>query len=175
MTEKVLVIHDVPLSYKPADQISSFYAGDRTARCKGCFGCWLKTPGECVMHDGSEHIGSVMAQSKEVWIFSSILYGGFSMETKRVLDRCIPGVLPFFTWRHKRMHHCARYNNSPVFHIVFYNTETISEREKLLAEKIASAVSVNMNCSECSVKFVPGLPGRKEASDIENSIYCSQS
>lgn len=96
MEEGFLVIHDTELPVKAEYADSFFFAGNRRVRCRGCFGCWLKTPGECVMHDGSQHIGSRMARSREVWIFSKILYGGFSAEVKRILDRCIPGVLPFF-------------------------------------------------------------------------------
>ncbi len=155
--EKVLVIYDSEVAPEAINNARFFFAGKRIARCKGCFGCWLKTPGECVMHDGSEHIGALMEKSKDVWIFSQILYGGFSIEVKRVLDRCIPGVLPFFAWRHKRMHHRARYENRPAFHIVFYNTQYSTEKEKVLAEKCARAMAVNMNCRDCSVLFVPGL------------------
>lgn len=161
MEKDILVIHDVELP-SAIDHAQFFFAGNKTARCKGCFGCWLKTPGECVMHDGSEQIGSMMAKSKEVWIFSKILYGGFGVEIKRVLDRCIPGVLPFFTWRHKRMHHSARYGNQPDFYIVFYNADQATEQEKALAEKCAKAMAINMNGSSCSVQFVPGLPGGRE-------------
>ncbi len=158
MLQNTLVIHDIALPPAHKENTLFFFAGNKTVRCKGCFGCWLKTPGECVMHDGSEHIGSIMLQSKEVWIFSKILYGGFSVEIKRVLDRCIPGILPFFTWRHHRMHHCPRYPNRPVFHVVFYHADTATEKEKLLAEKNANAVAVNMNCSGCTVTFLRNVP-----------------
>lgn len=158
MKRERLIIYDLKIKKESDETTACFYADSRTVRCKGCFGCWMKTPGECVMHDGSEHIGSLMAQSKEVWIYSRILYGGFSMEVKRVLDRCIPGVLPFFTWRKQRMHHVPRYLIQPRFHIVFYDSASVSSQEKELAKRAAEAMSVNMNASAYEVTFLDGMP-----------------
>ena len=30
--------------------------------CIGCFGCWVKTPGQCVIHDGYENTGIDMSK-----------------------------------------------------------------------------------------------------------------
>ncbi len=161
MNLPITVICDTELPHN--DESARFFdARSKAARCTGCFGCWLKTPGECVMHDGTEHIGSTIAKSEQVWIFSEIVYGGFSAAVKRVLDRCIPSVLPFFSRRHARMHHAARYPNRPAFHIVFHHAECATEQERALAEKTARAMAINFNCSECTVQFVQGAPSGKE-------------
>lgn len=34
------------------DDLEVLPSGKRMARCVGCFGCWLKTPGRCVLQDG---------------------------------------------------------------------------------------------------------------------------
>lgn len=162
MSHRTLVIHDVELPGASCGHADFFFAKSKAARCKGCFGCWLKTPGECVMHDGSEHIGALMAQSDEVYIVSAMLYGGFSLEIKRVLDRCIPGVLPFFTRRNGRMHHAPRYRSAPRFHVVFYGSECASERERALAPRIAQAMAVNMNAADCDVTLIEGMPRGEE-------------
>ena len=157
MNYSQIIIQDFQQDFS-RNSTRNIFAGNQTARCKGCFGCWLKTPGECVMKDGSEMVGSYIAQTNRVIIASEILYGGFSIPVKRMLDRSIPCVLPFFKWRNKRMHHMPRYKNQPSFHIYFYNSHTASEQEKILAEKVAKAMAINFNCSTCQVTFLDNQP-----------------
>ncbi|MDU3351391.1 MAG: flavodoxin family protein, partial [Clostridium sp.] len=64
--------------------------------CIGCFGCWLKTPGACVIRDKYGDMGEYLSKCDEVIIISECVYGGFSPFVKNVLDRSISYVLPFF-------------------------------------------------------------------------------
>lgn len=43
--------------------------------CIGCFGCWVKTPGKCVIHDGFEDTGVLMSQCHELIFISKCYYG----------------------------------------------------------------------------------------------------
>lgn len=139
-----------------------FYAGPKTVRCKGCFDCWLKIPGRCCMADRSETIGSRIAVTEKVIFVSRSIYGGFSAPVKRVLDRSIPGVLPFFRWIGGRMHHVPRYQSQPDMEIHFYAAEDITQKERGLAEKAAQAMALNFNASSVSVTFWDALPDLKE-------------
>lgn len=147
-------------------QITSIYVGQKAAKCKGCFGCWLKTPGECVMHDGSEHIGSVLMSSDQIYILSRSCYGGFSIEMKRILDRCIPGVLPFFRYVDRKMHHVPRFGNKPDYKIAFYEMGECTGQEKETAVKAAKAMSVNFNAKSCKVVLFDGEITAKEAVEL---------
>ncbi len=84
-------------------------ANASAAFCRGCFGCWLKTPGCCVIKDRLQTIAAQIGCCKEVIILSRCCYGGFSSGVKRVLDRAIAVSLPFFTYRGGRVHHICRY------------------------------------------------------------------
>ena len=64
--------------------------------CMGCFGCWIKTPGQCVVKDGYETMGSILSRADTVTIISQCYYGGYSPFVKNVLDRSISFLLPFF-------------------------------------------------------------------------------
>ena len=54
--------------------------------CIGCFGCWLKTPGRCVLKDGYEDMGKLLSQCEELIIISECIYGSYSPIIRNVLD-----------------------------------------------------------------------------------------
>ena len=114
------------------------------------------------MADRSETIGSRIAVTDTVVIVSKSIYGGFSTPVKRVLDRSIPGVLPFFRWIHGRMHHVPRYKTQPNMDIYFYAAESMTEKEITLAEKAAKAMTINFNAKHVNVTFLNSLPDLKE-------------
>ena len=73
--------------------------------CKGCWACWVKTPGVCIQKDD---MGDIL---KKIWecdllIFASPLYVDcVSGQLKVFMDRMIPGLMPNFVkidgvWRH---------------------------------------------------------------------------
>lgn len=147
-------------------QLISIYAGKKTAKCRGCFGCWLKTPGECIIRDGREHLGSAMMSCDKVYIFSRSCYGGFSVEIKRLLDRCIPGVLPFFRYIERKIHHVPRFKSKPEYIIAFYDMADCTKDEKETAVKAAKAMSVNFNAKSCKVALFDDEITEKEAADL---------
>jgi multimeric flavodoxin WrbA len=79
--------------------------------CQGCFECWVKTPGECKTDDNGRAIAKKIVQSNLIIHFTPIIFGGYSSELKKVLDRFIPTILPFFTSRNRETHHKYRYDN----------------------------------------------------------------
>lgn len=159
MNDEKLIIQDLD----PAlDEGIFFYAGPKTVRCKGCFDCWLKMPGTCCIADRSETVGSRIAVTETVVIVTRSIYGGFSAPVKRVLDRSIPGVLPFFRWVHGRMHHVPRYRSQPAMEIFFYGVQDMTEKERILAGKAARAMAVNFNARSVSLSFLASPPDLKE-------------
>ena len=45
---------------------------DRIKHCIGCFGCWVKTPGICVIKDGYGDLGKLYAECDELIVKSAI-------------------------------------------------------------------------------------------------------
>lgn len=79
--------------------------------CIGCFGCWVKTPGKCVIHDGYEGTGIDMGKCTEMILISRCCYGSVSPFVKTVQDRAISYINPDFVMRKGKMHHKRRYKN----------------------------------------------------------------
>lgn len=80
------------------------------ADCTSCFGCWIKTPGKCVINDDAQQIICKMPLSDLIVYVTPIVFGGYSYELKKVLDRQICGILPFFKDIKGELHHPQRYD-----------------------------------------------------------------
>jgi multimeric flavodoxin WrbA len=82
----------------------------KIADCVGCFGCWVKTPGLCVIDDPAREIAAKLAQTDLLIYVSPIVFGGYSYELKKALDRQIPTLLPFMKKYKGENHHPLRYD-----------------------------------------------------------------
>lgn len=110
--------------------------------CIGCFGCWVKTPGMCVIHDGYEGTGADMGKCLELIIVSKCCYGSVSPFVKMVQDRAISYIHPDFVMRKGEMHHKRRYQNVISMTAHLYG-ENITEKEKETAQKLMQANADN--------------------------------
>ena len=120
--------------------------------CIGCFGCWTKTPGECVIKDGYSLTGALMGKSDELIMISECLYGGFSEFVKKVQDRAISYVRGDFNIIDNEMRHRQRYFNKLKVTAIFYG-EDLTEGEKITARKIVEANAKNFYAKVEKVLF----------------------
>ena len=114
--------------------------------CIGCFSCWHKTPGECVIKDGYENMGKRIHQADEITVISRYTYGGFSGFVKNVFDRCLGYVLPQFEVVNGETHHQKRYAEDKPFTFIFRGGD-LSQEEKESAERYVRAVCANIRGS----------------------------
>ena len=142
-----LVIHDL----KSADwqKIEHEYEGWTVLSdnglirpCGGCFHCWNKTPGICVMKDGFENMGQLIHQAGEVVVISRYAYGGFSGFVKNVIDRCLGYVLPQFEIIGGETHHQKRYEETKAFTFIFYGP-ALTKQEQDSARRYVRALCSN--------------------------------
>lgn len=151
-----LIIHDLieqdaqPMQELPGAEL--FSANPPVKHCIGCFGCWVKTPGTCVIHDRCASLPHLLSQSGEMIILSRITYGGYSPEVKAVLDRSIGYLLPYFRLVGGEMHHCMRYDNPLQLTVHFYGTD-ISKMEQEIARRVVSANAVNFGAKNHQTFF----------------------
>lgn len=81
--------------------------------CTGCFGCWTKTPGACVVRDESAMVCRATINADLVLWASPLIMGFPSALLKRALDKSIPLVHPYFAIVEGEFHHQARYARYP--------------------------------------------------------------
>lgn len=103
---------------------------DEIGPCIGCFGCWIKTPGLCVITgDPANDIAREEMNCDAVVLLSKVTFGGFSPDVKAFLDRSIPNISPLFEIYGGKMHHVMRYEKFPCWIAVGYGESTREETE----------------------------------------------
>ncbi len=152
-----LLIHD--LDEKEWEQIAQDYRGweviapsKEIKPCVGCFGCWLKTPGECVIKDGYNRMGALIHQADELVVMSKYTYGGFSSFVKNVFDRSIGWVLPYFTIVDNEMHHKKRYPEDKKITVIFRGKD-LTKEDQADAKRYVEAVCRNFYGKIKDIRF----------------------
>jgi hypothetical protein len=83
------------------------------AYCRGCFQCWTRTPGLCRTNDAARDLTRRFIRSELVVFLTPVTFGGYSSELKKMLDRSIGLVSPFFRRIDGETHHRRRYARYP--------------------------------------------------------------
>ncbi len=118
---------------------------DTIKPCIGCFSCWIKTPGKCIIKDITTDINKDIISSDLVLYVTPVIYGCYSVAIKRTLDRLIPILLPFFKKLKGEVHHKQRYSKRPCFMMLAYNeTLTLEEKETFMALTRANATNLDI-------------------------------
>ena len=151
-----LIIYDIQNETPAAKNNDILFSANPIVKpCTGCFGCWIKTPGRCVIGDRCSDIPSYIAKCDEMILISPVLFGGYSENIKAVIDRSIPYVLPYFCIVGGEMHHKMRYKHSFMLKVLFYGE--CDDEERQIAESLVRANSVNFGAKSCDVKFFDGI------------------
>jgi len=116
----------------------------RIAPCTGCFGCWTKTPGQCVQHDDANAIPEAIVSSDLMVLLTSVTFGGYSSQLKKALDRSIPILLPFFGRYDGEVHHLPRYQRYPALVAIGVMDEP-NERAERTFRALVERNAINMH------------------------------
>ena len=120
--------------------------------CTGCFSCWHRTPGQCVIKDGYDNMGYLVHHAEEVHIISCYTYGTISSFVKNVFDRSLGYVLPQFEIVNGESHHQKRYDEDKPFTFIFYGPE-LTEAEQESARRYALSACTNFRTHVKDVLF----------------------
>ncbi len=163
----MLLLHD--LEYKDFNKISGWFPGsieifskdlDNIKSCLGCFNCWVKTPGVCVIKDDYTKFPKAIVSSNIFVIITKIHYGCYSPYIKNVLDRSIPYILPFFQLVNGEVHHQPRYNKTPKFIVIGYG-EDVTKNEEATFKDLVKANIVNLHFKDCETHIVKDISAMK--------------
>lgn len=80
--------------------------------CLGCFSCWNKTPGQCVIKDDMQEVlDKLLWADVTIWSFP-LYYFNVPSGLKNLIDRQLPMVLPFMESDVESGSHPGRYDMS---------------------------------------------------------------
>ena len=88
-----LLMSDIPLPFlqmKGEDNRYIDLSALRIANCVGCFGCWVKTPGRCVIRDDAVKVYPLIARSERLIYVTAVEFGSYGTVMKTMLERAIP-------------------------------------------------------------------------------------
>lgn len=150
-----LILTDRPLNISADNLDKSVKIIDlstlKIANCMGCFGCWTKTPGKCVIRDDAAGVYPCIAKSDEVLYISSVKYGCYDTTMKTMLERAIPVQQAFIRLLNGETHHVQRDVAMKNAVIIAYGD--ISAEEKEVFEKLVERNSKNMNFKSFKMIF----------------------
>ncbi|MCR3922663.1 MAG: hypothetical protein NUK65_09140 [Firmicutes bacterium] len=108
--------------------------GDQSiTACIGCWNCWLKTPGRCVMKDHMAEIYPDYVNSDTVILLMDTAQGFISHQAKAFFDRTIPHYHPYIELVDGECHHVARYQSYPDL-VFYYDTDDLTKYEGQVIE-----------------------------------------
>ncbi len=122
--------------------------------CRGCFNCWIKTPGECIIDDDARDICARIIQSDVVVYLTPITYGAYSPTLKVLLDRSIPLIHPFFEKIDGEYHHRKRYDRYPSIYGIGLLESEDPELEELFRKNVTrNALNMHAPSIHCDIYY----------------------
>lgn len=149
-----LVITDKPLcfcekktgNYKYID-LSSL----RILNCLGCFSCWVKTPGACVIKDDAPWVYPLIAKAENLIYVTKVVWGSYDIPFKTLFERSIPIQKAFIRLHNGETHHEQRDVKEKKAVIIAYDCKTKEEEQTF--RYLVSRNANNMNFKEYQVIF----------------------
>lgn len=149
-----LLLTDTPLPIQFSEGSENYLidlSSQKISHCVGCFGCWVKTPGKCVIRDNATKIYPLIAKSEEVLYVSRVKYGSYDTPMKTMLERTIPVQQAFLRIHHGETHHVQRAVTPKKATLIGYGE--LSADEKEVFKQLVQRNSHNMSFEAVTVKF----------------------
>jgi multimeric flavodoxin WrbA len=111
--------------------------------CIGCWGCWVKTPGECISRDASLEMDRAVINADFV-LWAAPLKMGFPSELlKRACDKHLPLIHPYMEVAYGEAHHLKRYARYPRLGLLVEKEADSDERDLQIVTEVHARTAVN--------------------------------
>ena len=76
--------------------------------CRGCYTCWLKTPGRCAQRDAMDELLPKVEAADALVYATPVYIDGMNAQMKLFVDRCLPLIEPWFEVKNGHCRHPRR-------------------------------------------------------------------
>ena len=122
--------------------------------CTGCWGCWVKNPGECVFADDSRNICREYINSDFVLFASPIIVGFTSALLKKANDKLLPLLLPYIEIVQNECHHLSRYDKYPETGLLLEKEKDTDDDDIKIISDIYMRDAINLKSELCFTKLI---------------------
>ncbi len=119
--------------------------------CRGCFNCWVKTPGLCIFKDDGDILCREFLASDLVVLASPVIMGYPAAIVKNALDRIIPIIHPYLEDVEGEIHHMKRYKKYPVLALLLEKSGDTDDEDIEIINDIFRRAALNL---QSSLKFL---------------------
>lgn len=136
--------------------------------CRGCFNCWVKTPGLCVFKDDGDILCREFLTSDIVVLASPVIMGYPAAIAKNALDRIIPLIHPYLEDVGGEVHHMKRYKKYPVMALLLEKTGDTDDEDIEIINDIYQRAALNLQSSLMFVRLT-NSPAEEAARALINN------
>lgn len=150
-----LLLTDCPVNLPFVDNKTNRYldlSQLNIKNCIGCFGCWTKTPGKCVIRDDATKVYPLIAKSENIIYVSRVKFGTYDAIMKTMLERAIPIQKAFIQLHHGETHHMQGDVVEKNAVIIAYGCDNREEQD--LFQRLVARNAYNMRFQTHKVLFV---------------------
>lgn len=128
--------------------------------CRGCFNCWVKTPGTCVFRDDGDIICREFISSDMVIAAAPMVLGYPAAAVKNALDRIIPLIHPYIEEVDGEAHHRKRYSKYPAMALMLEKEDDTDADDMDIVKDIFTRAAINLRSSLAFIKYTDeGIKG----------------
>jgi len=112
--------------------------------CVGCWGCWVKTPGECLSQDYSVVMDQAVINSDFTLWAAPLKMGYPAALLKMAMDKHLPLIHPYMVVDQGEAHHQKRYERYPRVGLLVEKEADTDERDLQIVTDLYCRTALNM-------------------------------
>jgi len=149
--------------------VSSFMLHDMNIKsCMGCWDCWIKTPGQCIIKDDAQQVLKSVVRSDFTLFVSPLIAGFVSYHIKMITDRFVGMVLPYITFIQGECHHLKRYDSYPGLGVLLKEEPDTDNEDITIVQNIYKRLVINFHSELLLFNTIDNTTIEKVVHEISN-------